>query len=332
MPPKEPANQLESLRAMAAQALRRYGIDRAKLVVLANQHNATFRVETRSGTRFILKLNQPSYGTIEQVRSEMQWLDALNRDTDLLVPKPIRDRSGELVGPIGQGPLLRWHRLTTWVPGRRLARGMKVKHFEQLGGLLASMQDHAASFTPPPGFTRARFGKKRIRSRMDKIRQAHNEGRLTSGQIDFFERAAERAEMAMTQLGEGRAVFGLIHGDLGYGNYLFHQGRPGAIDFEVCGYGHFLEDLVEPVHFAQHVSHFPRICCDVLRGYRQVRRLDDEMIQYFPAFIDAAAVTTCGYIAGEPSRKSHLSQFARYFTKYLPKRRPGLLHALKSVA
>lgn len=36
---------------------------------------------------------------------------------------------------------------------------------------------------------------------------------------------------------------GLIHGDLHQENYLFCRGAVGAIDFDDCGYGHFLCQL-----------------------------------------------------------------------------------------
>jgi Ser/Thr protein kinase RdoA (MazF antagonist) len=201
---------------------------------------------------------------------------------------------------------------------------MRAKHFEALGELLGSLQNHGISFKPPARFTRPQFGALRLATRLAALRSAAKDKLLTPAQLSFFERAFELAFRSMKSLGHGRDVFGLIHGDLGYGNYLFYRGQAGAIDFEAGGFGYFLEDLVEPIHFAQHVPHFPRLCADVLRGYRRQRPLDAKMESHLPAFLCCAAVTTAGYIAAEPSRRNDLPEFAKYFSRNLPRDVPFL--------
>ena len=312
------------MHSLAIHALRQYGLRRINLFLLGNAHNTTFRVIASDASQYVLKLHKPANVSMAEVRSEMQWLEALSQQTDLLVPHPLRDRNGALVAVIGQGAHRRWCRLMRWVPGQRRAKGMRTIHFEKLGELLGTMQNHATTFSPPRGFTRPRFGRKRLKSRMAALRDAAGDRLMKPKQLAVFERAFEQADSAMTALGERRSVFGLIHADLGYGNYLFHRGRAGAIDFEASGFGHFLEDLVEPIHFAQHVPHFPRLCADVLRGYRRARALSDEVASYLPAFLAAAAVTTTGYIASESSRRAELPKFADYFAKHLP-------HTLRSL-
>lgn len=45
-------------------------------------------------------------------------------------------------------------------------------------------------------------------------------------------------------LADASGAFGLIHGDLHYENVLFHRGEACAIDFDDCGWGFHLYDLV----------------------------------------------------------------------------------------
>ena len=65
--------------------------------------------------------------------------------------------------------------------------------------------------------------------------------------------------------------------------------------------GYLLHDLAEPLCFARHLKMYPALRDALLAGYRtvgqlpaQIHRLDD--------FLDFAAVTTIGYIAGERTR------------------------------
>src|SRR4029079_15824564 len=91
-------------------------------------------------------------------------------------------------------------------------------------------------------------------------------------------RQAERA------LGTGPDVFGLIHSDLHQENYLFHRGRARAIDFDDCGWGHFVYDLAVTVSELQPLPHSAARRAGLLRGYRAVRPLPSEHERYIEVF------------------------------------------------
>jgi Ser/Thr protein kinase RdoA (MazF antagonist) len=58
-----------------------------------------------------------------------------------------------------------------------------------------------------------------------------------------FEAAAQRVHEDLQELGYDRDAFGAIHRDLHLRNILFHSGRVGVVDFDLCGLGHYLFDL-----------------------------------------------------------------------------------------
>src|SRR6478609_7446855 len=90
--------QLGRLRRMGRTALERYpgDLDGARLVLLRHEQNATFRVDG-VGARYVLRINRPGLQSEATVESEMAWLAALRRDTDLVVPEPVATRDGSLV-------------------------------------------------------------------------------------------------------------------------------------------------------------------------------------------------------------------------------------------
>lgn len=314
-----PSNRFAGGRQAAvfvASVLDRYRLHPTRLLRVNESHNSTWRIEDARGRRFVLKIHRPTE-RIDAIRSEMQWLDALSSETDLLVPRPIRNRDGELITVLDDG---RPCRMMTWVHGVRRGRSMRTKHLESLGELMARLHLHAMQFKRPRGFYRPTFGRERLLVRLTTLRTSHKQRAITRAQLNVFERATKLGLAAMRRLGTGREVFGLIHGDLCYGNQIYDRtGRAGAIDFEAGGFGYFLEDIVEPFALAQHVPRIDKLCEDVLRGYRTVRALPDEHARLIPAFVTVSIVTTCGYIAGEPTRRAEIGDFAKYAQKHLPR-------------
>jgi Ser/Thr protein kinase RdoA (MazF antagonist) len=97
--------------------------------------------------------------------------------------------------------------------------------------------------------------------------------------------AIERVWATLRALGEGPEVFGLIHADLHQRNYLFHDGGVGAIDFDDCGYGHWLYDLAVTLNCLQSHPELPTLRAALLAGYRRGRPLPAEHKQCLDAFL-----------------------------------------------
>ncbi len=94
----------------------------------------------------------------------------------------------------------------------------------------------------------------------------------------------ELVRRAQRELGTGPDVFGLIHSDLHQENYLFHRGRVRAIDFDDCGWGHFVYDLAVTLSELQHLPDAAALRAGLLRGYRTVRPLPPEHERYVEVF------------------------------------------------
>jgi Ser/Thr protein kinase RdoA (MazF antagonist) len=302
----------------ATEALACYRLDVMRRQLLAHTHNTTYRLTMRDGSRAVLKIRPAAGDGAAELLSEMQWLDALSRETELLVPRPIRNRAGELVTDVNVNGAGRPHRcrMMSWVPGRKLGRALKAKHFGLLGELIAGLHEHAGRFSPPRGFVRLRW-EEELERRFAHVERAAREGRLSPERMRVFNAAIGRARRAMRQVGYRPDVYRLIHADLGFTNHVYHQGRAGAIDFEICGYGWLLQDLVEPLCFLQHVKHFAVFRDALLSGYRRVRPMPTEMERFLPDFIDFSTMTSLGYMCGEPSRAGDLRWISGYLAKAL---------------
>jgi Ser/Thr protein kinase RdoA (MazF antagonist) len=288
--------QLGRLRALAERALTAYGIRPARIVPLAHAENSTFRVETSGGGRFVLRIQRvtgtpfhPPRG-LPEVGSELMWLSALRRETNLAVPEPMPTTGGSLLTVTASDgvPAPRICVLFRWTPGRFLDAGLTPKHLERVGGFIARLHDHAVRFAPPPGFERWQ-----IEAISDEAGAyiadtvAELGGPRSAATV---ERLLALAQRSQRQLGTGSDVFGLIHSDLHQQNYLFHRGEVGAIDFDDCGWGHFVYDLAVASSELRHRRDHADLLAAMLRGYRGVRALPAEHERHIDVFVGVRAL------------------------------------------
>jgi Ser/Thr protein kinase RdoA (MazF antagonist) len=264
--------QVGRLKRLAAAALAEYDLPGARLAPLIHAFNTTFQVTDAAGNRYALRITRPGKSTVAEVQSELAWLVALHRDTDLVVPDPVPTRAGALLTVAGAPgvPELRICVLFRWVPGRFMRTRLLPRHLHRVGPLIARLQDHAQGFQPPPGFTR---------KRIDDIPATRAAvvplvaGVRPAGDVALVEAALDRAAATLDVLDHGADAYGLIHADVHQWNYLFHHGQVHLLDFDDCGYAPFLYDLAVTMFEVEHEPHFPALRAALLAGYGASRSL-----------------------------------------------------------
>ncbi len=274
-----PRGQTRRLRALARDALRQFGVDPpdprqpARLSLLGNWENATFKVEPLTGPfagqRLLLRLHRPGHQRRDTIASELLWLDALRRDAGLQVQRPIATPDGRAIIE-ADAPGLPAPRLCTlmhWIDGR-FARKARPHHLHQVGALTAILHNHAQAWTPPPAFVRDRWDPPRL---FDPVLW----NLLPLEHRPLFQSLAERATEAMEQLAQDPQTFGLIHADLHMGNVLFHEGLIIPIDFDDCGFAPHLYDLATSLTAYRLNPHLPALREALLAGYARHRALPD---------------------------------------------------------
>ncbi len=275
--------------------------------VIQYEQNATFRVDAAGG-RSLLRINRPGNRSEAEVESEMAWLAAIRRDTDLLVPEPVSTVDGRFVVTIGDPgvPEPRTCALLRWMDGRFVDRGLTPRHLSLMGANIAALQDHAANWTPPEGFVRWRLDGLTAEARRASVTGSSTKAPAIIPSIDDGERAVAlvaellsrdeavvaaravaTAREAFVTLGAWEGSSGLIHGDLHQENTLFAGDRAAAIDFDDCGWGFFLYDLAVPLSELTERRRFPAMRAAMLEAYARKRplpadaeRLIDTLIVY----------------------------------------------------
>lgn len=83
------AGKLRRLHALAQSALASFDLADPALEFHCLITNVHYRVTTRHGQRFVLRLGHPAWRTLNDLQSEAMWLEALARDTDVGAPRAV---------------------------------------------------------------------------------------------------------------------------------------------------------------------------------------------------------------------------------------------------
>ncbi len=133
------------------RVLKRYPFLTREVTHLATHSNVMFRVVTESGQQMTLRVGTPHANSRSNIELEVAWLDAIRRDTNLEIVKPIKTAGGGLIvdeydESIGKE---RSCVLFTWVPGEPMGEGSGTFAYRLLGAMCASLQAHGRTWTPP---------------------------------------------------------------------------------------------------------------------------------------------------------------------------------------
>lgn len=196
--------------------------------------------------------------------SELEWLDALNRDTSLTLPVPKRNQHGSYVTRVGDVNCT----MLSWVAGEQKPYFTNEQDLKSTAEMTAILHHHSSKWQPPSSFIRPSVNSARIRSALDLIKQQVSEGLLLDTQdVQILESAGERAMALLDNLPKNKLSWGVLHGDIIPPNIVFVDGVANPIDFGASGFGLYLTDLaitfffVHPTARQQYIDwygkHFP---------------------------------------------------------------------------
>ena len=275
--------QAARLRKIAHQALQQYDIQIERVSLISHMNNATFRIQgrdrvKRKSQRYVLRINRPGFQDCAAIRSELAWVRALRDQGGLVVPDPVQAVDGRFVVRASHDgvPQARDCVLFRWIPGRFFGSRFAPRSFRRAGQLLARIHQHGLNWHRPSGFARKTLDYGLIMGGQPGIDPTRIRCILSSRDTATLDRAAETVHETMTRIGQGRDVFGLIHGDYHVRHLLFAQGDLAVIDFDECGWGFFAYDIAVALSGVTDGENYPLLRRAFLEGYRTVRDFPEE--------------------------------------------------------
>ncbi len=262
------------MRRLALAALDHYDLTVNRISVVTYHLNVLYRVETTDGRRFALRISHPTWRDDVELRSELAWLLALARETDIGAHEPLPNRDGELITTVAVDgvPETRRAVLFTWAPGVQLAERLTDTYVEQMGVLSARLHEHGATFKPPAGFTTRRLDRLFPRGETNILFTPEFAHLFSPDRRAIFEEGIAVAQTELDRLFRSPEPPRVVHGDLHHENVLVHRGRLHPVDFEDIINAYPIQDIALTFYdfryYTDPTRHdYDKLCAAFQRGY-----------------------------------------------------------------
>lgn len=300
--------QAQAMVTLATAALPRWGLAGCQLALIKYRENAVFRVDTPDGNRFALRIHRYGYHSDEALRSELQWMNALD-EAGIAVPLIVPTRDGELFAAtqVDEVPELRQVDLFQWVDGDQLGsleEGLGSSEtvanvYTTIGTLAARLHNQACNWTPPAEFTRHAWDVDGLVGSEPFWGPFWELSSLTTEERALLLQAREqvRSDLSDYAAAPGSAdSYSMIHADFVAENLMVDGDSVRLIDFDDAGFGWHLFELATALYFEKGEDHYPIARSALIAGYREHRPLSDAQLAYLPLFLLARSFTYLGWV------------------------------------
>lgn len=305
--------QVARLRKMAQAALVQYELDVASVKLIAHWNNTTFDVCDQADNRYVLRIGRSGFQDVSQVVSELAWLNLIDQETELRVPQTVSTKLGAQVIEVGAHGVpesrvcVLFHRRGGFFYDRRLM----PYHYEQAGAFMAQLHLFAQSFVVPDEFVRKAWTVETALGCVSSVDQAAFLALLQPSDEAIYRAVWDWYVDVWHTLGLHEDVYGMIHGDFHPSNILFMSEGVGAIDFDECGWGHYLHDVAVALMGIRDHKRSDALWGAFLKGYRAVRDLPEILDGALEAFIAGRLLGLAVWTAGVRDHPWNRAQAAR---------------------
>jgi Ser/Thr protein kinase RdoA (MazF antagonist) len=272
---------------VAERALAAYDLAPGSTLSLLNlSENATYAVEdAATGTRSILRVHRQNYHRAHEIESELDWLDALRRESDVTVPTVLPASDGRRMVTVTVDGMPRHVVHFEMVPGVEPDEAtLTAQDFYTLGTITAALHEHSHTWTRPGGFGRFSWDWQHSLGNEPRWGRWQDADGVGEQEHKLLDRAAHLLRGRLSDYGSGADRFGLIHADLRVANLLVDGSTITVIDFDDCGFGWFFYDFGAAVSFIEDDPALPEWQESWLSGYRSRRPIpaeDEDMLASF---------------------------------------------------
>jgi len=239
--------QIARMRTLAVDALRAFPVSVGRLTLLEHGFNTTFRIDTTDGAKLAMRINVNSRRSAANIAAELQWIDALARDTDLVVAAPVRTITGDLVSSVHSPDLGRDLSVAvfSWLNGRDLGEAPTLEKMRAAGRAMATLHDHASTWRPSNGAELSLlddpFWTFPDRLTAENLGIGGDDLAVVRSMVDLSSSTMKRLFAA----GSPQP----IHTDLHDWNMKWYRGRLSVFDFDDSGIGLPIQDLAVATYY-----------------------------------------------------------------------------------
>ncbi len=305
-----PEDQQRSLTAFASDLLKNYGTHDAKISCINFEFNATFSVETDSGTKYALRININSTRTVENMKGEIEWVRHLNRTSGIHTPAPIATfNDNYIISGFHKDSEQTLHAVMySWLEGEELGDEPTLEQLHEVGRAIAILhqESHDFSLTSEsslPTFNDFFWGTE------DYL--FSNKSKLSDTDRALIKEAHDHIMKFTNELYANSPVH-IIHADFHGWNLMWNDNRLSIFDFDDCGFGVEAQDLAVVLYYLD----TPEQDVAILNGYRSVKPLPQYSDLAMKALLLQRRLLLLNYLF-ETKNQEHQEMLPAYLEKSL---------------
>lgn len=260
-------DQQKSLTSFAAEMLKSYGLNDAKVSCINFEFNATFAVESDSGIKYALRININSTRTLENMQAEVQWVRFLNRTSGIKTPTPIATLKDQYIvsGLHTDSGRILYGVMYSWLEGTEIGDEPTMEQLHEVGRAIARLHQESSDFVLSEGnalptFNDFFWGTKDL--------LFSEKSALSEKDRSLIEQARDLIMKFTEELYQNSPVH-IIHADFHGWNLMWHEDQLSIFDFDDCGFGVEAQDLAVALYYLD----TPEQDAALLNGYKSVKPL-----------------------------------------------------------
>lgn len=308
----------EECLAAAHVALLEFPIEQTHVELISHSENYTFYVKDIENNPYVLRIHRPEYHTLEELQSEQSWTEALN-SSGIDVPVVVKTREGAGYTSVMLGSKKRYAGMLEWVEGNPLSNAIgKVdapediaEWFSILGGLIATLHEHAVNWSVPEHFKRHSFDVDGFNGENPFWGRYWETPALTKRQRHDLKSFRDLLTQMLHKYTSKSDAYSLIHADLHPHNVIVNEERLHIIDFDDAGFGWHAYDLAVALYYERQSRKIDRLLEATIKGYEQARSIADQTIQVIPLFFMIRNLASIGWISARPDLGRDVSAICR---------------------
>jgi amicoumacin kinase len=277
----------------------RFGIKLEELKHLGNWQNFIYEY-MKENQLFILRFTPSLHRCMSSVKGEVDWLLYLSKN-GISVSPPIQSAHGNFVEVIERDAVS--FIVTSFVK----AKGAKIEYPEilndtdtyyKLGKMTGRIHALSKKYSPAEPVIK--------RHHWDQNYYIMNLQKFIPEQHEVIDACTSLVSTIKNNLPLDEKSYGLIHGDIGNGNFLVDEdGIITLFDFDEAQYSWFVEDIAIPLYYLVYVyggeegkalreSQAQLFMEHFLKGYQLENFFDDQWLKYIPLFLQLREIIVYG--------------------------------------
>jgi Ser/Thr protein kinase RdoA (MazF antagonist) len=272
--------QIALVSQLVPLLMAQYPVDFEKFENINHGFNSSFKVTTKSGEHFALRINTNSKKNASEVTGEVLLLEYINQQAIVLAPKPLRTLDGSAFAKTHVDFLGRevFAVLCEWIDGEELDVDPIDGEFFELGANMAKL--HKGLANCPEDITKLlpRINRTLFNS-PDNLRK--DDERLELDIRKLIDQTFKKSDAVFERLAASNQLLP-IHADLHVHNVLRTPKGLAVIDFDDVGIGYEIQDLTVTNFYLRYEEGRDNL---VLAGYESIKPLPKYKAEQFEAIM-----------------------------------------------